>query len=429
MTSEHIGRFRLDEVIGVGTFAIVHRALDERLDDVVAVKVLAENHSLNPDVRARFIAEGRSLRRVRSPNVIEVYDIDENERQQPYLVLEHADRGTLAARSAKLRAGDWLPSTVDVDVVSRSLAAAVDAVHRAGLVHRDLSPGNALLCSVEEPGGVSSSPVVGADERLVVGDLGMCKDLAANSGLTVAGGTDGFRPPEQRGGPATINARADLWALSALVVWLVTGDRADRLDVRAAFHRAGMPDRLAGALLTSLATDPSDRHADVGHWLADVQEAIAPTLPERIGPTTLRHSGSSRRRRRRWPLAAGAAILFVVAVGLGGVGATWLDQRNRHQRVEDAGGGRVRVVDKAGSASLSITGPAKAVVGDEARFVATASGVRHWVWTMPNGDVLADKSDVRVRPSSSGSIELTLRARTADGKDLVANHELLVVDK
>ncbi|MCM3660730.1 protein kinase [Georgenia satyanarayanai] len=145
MTVERIGRYRLEGVIGVGSFVTVHRAIDERLEDVVVLKVLAENHSLNPEVRERFIAEGRSLRRVSSPHVVAVHDIGETDRQQPYLVLEHADRGTLAGRVAELRGHGWTAGRQDVLAVARSLAAAVGAVHAGGLVHRDLSPGNILL--------------------------------------------------------------------------------------------------------------------------------------------------------------------------------------------------------------------------------------------------------------------------------------------
>src|SRR5690625_7211322 len=97
------GRYRLEEVIGVGSFATVHRAVDDRLDSRVVIKMLAENHSLNPEIRARFIAEGRSLRKVNDPHVVTVHDIGESERQQPYLVLEYADRGTLADRVEALR--------------------------------------------------------------------------------------------------------------------------------------------------------------------------------------------------------------------------------------------------------------------------------------------------------------------------------------
>lgn len=118
-----LGRYRVGDVIGVGSFATVHRAVDERLDDVVVVKVLAENHSLNPEIRERFIAEGRALRRVASPHVVAVHDIGESDRQQPYLVLEHADRGTLAARVATLRADGWTATPADVLAVARGLAA------------------------------------------------------------------------------------------------------------------------------------------------------------------------------------------------------------------------------------------------------------------------------------------------------------------
>src|SRR5690625_7917252 len=107
--------------------------------------MLAENHSLNPEIRARFIAEGRSLRKVNDPHVVTVHDIGESERQQPYLVLEYADRGTLADRVEGLRARGWVASAEDVLTASRNLTSALHAVHAAGLVHRDLSPRNVLI--------------------------------------------------------------------------------------------------------------------------------------------------------------------------------------------------------------------------------------------------------------------------------------------
>ena len=134
-------RYRLGEVIGAGSFATVHRARDERLDADVAVKVLAENHSLNPEIRERFIAEGRSLRRVGGRHLVSVHDIDQNDHQQPYLVLELADRGPLRRRVEQLRAGGWCATGADVLAVARPLAAAVAAVHRAQLVTATSAPG------------------------------------------------------------------------------------------------------------------------------------------------------------------------------------------------------------------------------------------------------------------------------------------------
>src|SRR5690625_1420641 len=268
--ARQVGHYRLGEVIEVGSFAAVHRARDERLQDEVGVKILAENHSLNPEIRERFIAEGRSLRKVSSPHVVQLYDIGESSAQQPYLVLELADRGTLEARVATLRARGWRATVPDVLAVARALAAALEAVHAVRLVHRDLSPGNVLLTSVPAAGSAGEAYVIGADERLLVADLGLCKDLAVSSGLTVAGGTDGFRPPEASGSPAVVDTRADLWSLSRLLLWLCEG--------------ADLPPALDVALRRSLAPDPAQRHQDVAAWLADVEASLAPPVPVGLGP-------------------------------------------------------------------------------------------------------------------------------------------------
>ena len=280
-----VGRYTIEQVIGTGAFATVYRAVDERLGATVAVKLLADNHCLDPDIRARFIDEGRALRRIDSPHVLRVYDVGETERLQPYLVLEHADRGTLAQRVAGLRSAGWRPSADDVRALASGLAAAVTAVHAADLVHRDLSPGNVLLRSGAASGSVSGSApgggLVQPGERLLVADLGLSKDLARNSGLTAAGGTDGFRPPEQRGGPSVVDGRADVWGLSAVLLWLVTGrapgtDSPSPSDVDRALLDLGLPVAVRPPLLTGLHDDPGRRHPDAATWLAAVESALTP---------------------------------------------------------------------------------------------------------------------------------------------------------
>jgi serine/threonine protein kinase len=399
----------------------VHRAVDERLDDTVVVKVLAENHSLNPEIRERFIAEGRALRRVASPHVVSVFDIGESDRQQPYLVLEHADRGTLAERVRELRAGGWTASRADVLAVARGLAAAVEAVHAARLVHRDLSPGNVLLRTGPEAPADGAAPrapghgsatavvrpdvtrpaVVRPDERLVVADLGMCKDLARSSGLTVAGGTDGFRPPEQNG-PGTVDTRADLWAMSALVRWLAEG--------------GDLPRGLARALRRSLADAPSRRHPDVAAWLADVEAALA--RPDEVphgqpppGAVPTRSPGGSGLRRPVATVALALALGLGLGLGSGWGVATWLTGRP---------------VPSAGTASVAISGPATAVVGAPITLTAQVTGTEHWVWTLPTGAYLADDGTVELTASSPGRSEVVLEARSPDGTQLTAVHRLEV---
>ncbi|MFJ3403070.1 serine/threonine-protein kinase [Promicromonospora sp. NPDC090134] len=420
---DRMGRYQVEDVLGVGSFATVHRAVDERLDTTVVVKVLAENHSLNPEIRERFIAEGRALRRVASPHVITVYDIGENDRQQPYLVLEHADRGTLAERVRALRAGGWTASRADVLAVARGLAAAVRAVHAARLVHRDLSPGNVLLRTGPDapadtgaagaagaPGSLlagTASTVVGRDERLVVADLGMCKDLARSSGLTVAGGTDGFRPPEQHG-PGTVDTRADLWAMSALLEWLTDG--------------ADLPRALTRAVRRSLADSPSRRHPDVAAWLSDVEDALVPArgdVPaggDRAGaPAAAATPARPTGRRRRPVIAVAVALLLGAGIGFGGAwgSVAWLDAR------PDASSGAARV---------AISGPETATVGTPVTFTAQVSGAEHWVWTLPTGTYVADDGSVELTARSPGSAEVVLEARAPDGTRITAVHRLEVAE-
>src|SRR5699024_1993713 len=265
-----LAHYQVGEAIGAGSFATVHRAVDERLNDTVAIKILAENHSLNPEIRERFISEGRSLRRVGGGHVITVYDVGESERFQPYLVLELADRGTLRDRVEHLWRSGWRATADDALVFARQLAVAVATVHQSGLVHRDLSPGNLLLthrspASAKGSTGAPDSALIPADERLVLADLGMCKDLALNSGMTVSGGTEGFRPPEQSG-PGIVDTRADIWAMSALFDWLVRG--------------SDLPSALTKVLKRGMADRPKRRQSDAQEWLKEVEEALAPPAPE-----------------------------------------------------------------------------------------------------------------------------------------------------
>ncbi len=188
-----IGRYPITGVIGTGAFSAVYRAIDERLGSEVAIKLLGDHHSLDPDIRERFIAEARLLRRVSSPHVVRLYELDETERHQPYLVLELVPGGNLSTHR-RLMVGRGLTVTrADVSIVAAAVTDALTALHAERIVHRDLSPSNLLLRRGCDWSATSADGVIAPDEQLVLADLGLSKDLAASSGLTAAAGTERVR--------------------------------------------------------------------------------------------------------------------------------------------------------------------------------------------------------------------------------------------
>lgn len=449
-----IGRYEIREVIGTGGFATVYRATDDRFDVDVAIKVLAENHSLDPDIRERFIDEGRRLRRTDSPYVIRVYDLGETDRHQPYLVLERADRGDLAMRVARLRQGGWQPALAHIQSVADVLAHGVGALHRQHLVHRDLSPGNLLILSQAGLGAdqrvsslnESEAALVGATEppagglllqpgeRLVLADLGVSKDLAVASGLTLAAGTSGFAPPEQREPGNQVDQRADIWAASALLVWLALGHPPDadgRWQVElAAIH---WPSSLIDVLTKGLAPEPADRYPTIVRWHEAVTTAVGPTdvaepasIPAEPGP------GAQRARRAGWPTRS---HVFVVAGTLiAGAAGGWLVAGGRAEpgptvRTATVGDdGQVRTTVEDHGITITLDGPTEAEVGGQVTFDVSVEGADEWAWVGPDGHLVPARDQLELAPRTTGTGTVRVLAFNDTGQPLEASRELTITE-
>jgi len=275
---ELVGRYRIRHRIGAGAFATVWLGYDEDLEVAVAVKVLADNWAGEADVRERFLAEAGFMRRISDERVIRVYDIGTLPDGRPYFVMDLANGGSLAARVAN----GCNPQ--EAVLLGAEAARAVQVLHDYGVLHRDVTPGNLLV--QHEPDG---------SQRVVITDLGMAKEIAESSGLTLAAGTPAYMAPEQANGLGGFDARADVYALAAVVYALLTGEppftgstlqavlsRAETVRPARLADRLGTPPALDDLLRRSLAFEPVDRPATAAAFAIEL-DAIADRWAGRSG--------------------------------------------------------------------------------------------------------------------------------------------------
>lgn len=364
--ARRLGRYELQGVIGTGGFATVYRAIDPSLAAVVAVKVLADNWSRDPEIRRRFRAEAVLLRRVQAggsvPGLIEVYDIDETDSGQPYMVMGYADQGTLADRCRSQR---WSPA--DVVPVIHALAETVGALHDNQIVHRDLKPTNLLIRSDSRAATSGPGRLVAHGERLLVADLGLARDLRRDAtAMSLRGGTRRYVAPEQLDARASVDQRADVHATSVVIAELL--------------HEPGPDGALGRALRRGMATGPAERFGSMALWRDALLEAIE--LDGRPSEPTTR---SGRGRRAVW-ITAGLTGL----AGLAGLVALTT-------RLDTAG---------------AIVGPGTIMVGEAVRYRAPEHLDRAVEWIGPNGEDVRDE-DLEVRAVVPGELRIEL---TADGE-------------
>ncbi|MGW1024514.1 protein kinase domain-containing protein [Streptomyces sp. NPDC002577] len=283
------GRYRLTEQIGRGGMGTVWRAQDELLGRQIALKRLHVQPHLADDelitLYERTRREARSAARIAHPNVVVVHDVVEDDGL-PCIVMEYVPSTTLATL---LKGGRTIPPT-EAARIGRGMIAALRAAHAAGVLHRDVKPGNVLL---------------GADGRIVLTDFGIAM-ATGTSTLTkpgeVVGSIDFIAPERIRGrtpGPAS-----DLWALGATLYQAVEGRPPFRKDtaVETAYAIAvdpAEPMKQAGPLepliKALLAKDPEERPSaeEVERGLR-APEAQAATAMTPVGTPAPQHSVSDR---------------------------------------------------------------------------------------------------------------------------------------
>jgi serine/threonine protein kinase/tetratricopeptide (TPR) repeat protein len=199
-----VGRYRLESLIGKGGMAEVYRATDTRLDRTVAIKMVLPALVSQQAFLERFLREARLVAALEHPNILPIYDFGE-EDGAPYLVTPLMTGGTLAQQ---IGASGLSPALV-VNHVAQ-LAGSLDTAHEAGILHRDVKPGNVLM---------------DRNARPVLADFGLARVAGAASDLTATGimvGTPLYMAPELAQG-ADASASSDLYALGVLAYQMLCG--------------------------------------------------------------------------------------------------------------------------------------------------------------------------------------------------------------
>ena len=249
-------RYQIQSVIGQGGMGEVLLAIHMGMKRKVAIKRIKGQS--NPTALRRFLTEAQSLGKLRHNNIVTVHDSGHDE-QGPYIVMEYVDGGTLADR---LKTGA-MPVDESIRIISQ-VCEGLGQAHAAGIIHRDIKPGNILLTSDGVP---------------KLADFGLARAEGLDAAHTVAGavlGTIDFMPPEQRRDVSLTDARSDLWSLAATFYQMITGKspRIIRFDL--------VPKELHRFFQKALEDSKENRFQDAASFIAGLKTGFVVDLNEEI---------------------------------------------------------------------------------------------------------------------------------------------------
>jgi eukaryotic-like serine/threonine-protein kinase len=294
------GRYRVDDLIGRGGMATVYRGYDLTLDRAVAIKLLKRELADDAAFRTRFRLEAQAASRMAHPAVVRVFDAGEDteigadgvSRPVPYIVMELV-HGLLL----KDVIGDGPVSTADAVRYVDGILEALEYSHRAGVVHRDIKPGNVMITDATEEHTVGSSAEAGRGEVKVM-DFGIARAVSDSSSTvaetTAIIGTAAYFSPEQAKGEP-VDARADLYSTGVVLYELLTGRPPFRGDspVAVAYQHVSetpvppselneaVPRGLDAVVLRALAKDPFQRYPDAAAFRDALGAAVEGKVPSK----------------------------------------------------------------------------------------------------------------------------------------------------
>ncbi len=324
-----LGPYEIESPLGAGGMGEVYRARDTRLDRTVAIKVLNAQMVASSELRARFEREAKIISQLQHPHICVLHDVG-NEGPIDYLVMEFLEGESLADR---LRKGPL--ASEEVLKIAIAIADALEKAHRAGVVHRDLKPGNVMLTKsgaklldfgLAKPFGATVASGTGSSSSASVLAAAFTQTMPAHSPatpLSTAGaviGTVQYMSPEQIQG-AEADARSDIFAFGVMLFEMVTGKRTFEGKTQASIVgqilavdppsvstlRPGTPQGLDRVIRLCLDKDPDER-IQTAHDLKLQLQAIDES------PSSATSTLAVAPARQSWLAWAAAAVLAISAI-------------------------------------------------------------------------------------------------------------------
>ena len=365
-----IAGYRIESMIGRGGMAVVYRAEDTRLGRKVALKLLTPQLADSEQFRQRFIRESRLAASLDHPNIVPIYEAGEADGQL-FIAMRYVIGRDLKGLLAEQ--GGLLPLEWTVGLF-RQIGRALDAAHRAGLVHRDVKPGNILVTSEEHPRSDRGGHVY-------LTDFGLTKRASELSGgLTGTGhflGTVDYVAPEQIQGKP-VGPATDIYALGCVLHECLTGQLPFRRDDDAALlwaHlvekpppvaavRPEVPEAVDAVVARAMAKDSADRYESCEELLRELEAALDRATPVTVATPRATPSGAATVVST--PSHGRVAVGYSLAIDLGTsfVAAAVADDRGR---------------EMFGLGDGSLVAPAAVYVRDDGRVVTGEAAARRAV--------------------------------------------------
>ncbi len=247
-----LGEYQIYNIIGQGGMGIVFRALDPKLNRIVAIKVMSPLLAVNPNAKKRFIREAQAAAAVSHPHIVTIHAVDED--KLPYLVMEYVVGQSLQEKLDKVGS----LKVTEILRIGSQIAEGLAAAHKQGLIHRDIKPANILL-----ENGV---------ERVKITDFGLARavDDVTITRTGEVSGTPQYMSPEQATGDR-IDQRSDLFSLGAVMYAMCTGRSPFRASNLAAVVRRVCDDTPRPI---------ADVNEEIPPWLSEIIECLLEKRPE-----------------------------------------------------------------------------------------------------------------------------------------------------